>query len=73
LPVPRLDDDDVTLLDPDPVLHATGDATHPCLTVGTPDTNVIPPVVVCDDTEQLVVVWHSEIPMPRIVTHSIVR
>ena len=41
LPVPRLDEDNVTLLNPDPVLHPAGDAPHPHLAVLTAHTYVV--------------------------------
>ena len=64
LPVPRLDEDDVALFNPDAVFHPTGNPAESGLSVLAPDPDVVPAIVAGDYSKELVVVWHPEIPAP---------
>ncbi len=71
VPVPRLGDDDVVLVDPGPELHATGNPAHPVFAVGTLESYVITAVVFRHDREQLIAVGHPEVPAPAVFAHTI--
>ena len=67
LPVPRFDEDDVVLADPDPLLHPAGDPCGALDAVGTPDLHAVRPQHIRDDGEHLVVVGHPEVASPPVL------
>src|SRR5699024_2652580 len=71
LPVPRLDDHDIALVDPYSIFHSAGNTTHAFDAIHTAHANVIPAVVFGDDPEDLVVVWHSEVLPSGPFTHTV--
>ncbi len=69
LPVPRINQHNVTLLNPDAVLHATRNTAHTPFTVFTSQLDVVAAIVFCDYCEQFVVAGHTEILPPRFFAH----
>lgn len=72
LPIPRFDEDDVVLSNPDTFLHSSGDASGPLDAVGTADANTIGPEHVGHDGEHFVVVRHSKVSaaLVLVVAHA---
>ena len=70
LPVPRLDEHDVVLPDPDPFLHAARDARGPRLSVHAPYPDAVRAEHALDDGEHLVLVRHPEVLPVVAVAHE---
>ena len=64
LPVPRLRDDDVSLVYPRTVLHPTGNPAQSLFAVDTAEADVVPAQVLCHHGEHFVIGGHSEVPTP---------
>ena len=71
LPVPRLGEDDVVLVDPGAIFHPTGDPAETLLTVRTAESYVVATEVFGDDCKYLIVVGHSKVSTPRFFTHTL--
>ena len=69
LPVPRLDEDHVVLVDPRAKAHPAGDTAHALFAVVALETNAPATEHVGDDREHLIVVGHPEVPSPRFFAH----
>ena len=70
LPVPRLSENDVALVDPRAILHSAGDSTQSLFAVHTAEADVVATEMLCHHGEHFVIGGHSEVPTPGFFAHT---